>query len=83
MFGKLNLYTALTFIVYPIFVAGLLMFLFFTCTNHGKTALHLETKVAVDEESVLEEKVVVEDGSVVNDSLYTSEYGFSINERCQ
>ncbi len=83
MFGKVNLYTALTFIVYPIFVAGLLMFLFFTCTNHSKTALHLETKVAVDEESVFEENVVIKDVSVANDSLYISEYDVSIDERCQ
>lgn len=83
MFGKLNLYTTLTFIVYPILFTGLLMFLFFTCTNKTNAIFHSERKVIESEELLLKGNVVLEDASIASDTLYASDYDFSIYERCQ
>lgn len=80
MFKKMNLYTVLTFVVYPVFFTAILVCLFLTCSRGDTTALLTEENAIVNEEQEFNQKANLNEPSEAKDSLYLSRGDFSTTD---
>ncbi|MBK5719731.1 hypothetical protein JGH11_02470 [Dysgonomonas sp. Marseille-P4677] len=62
----MNLYTMLTFVVYPVLFIGITMFLFFTCHGGKDTILQIEKN------SIVKGEVYFEGDTIMDTSLVDS-----------
>lgn len=78
MFKRLNIYTILTFVVYPVLFIGVLLLLF---SGNGGSKIELQRSESIIENRVQEfhgDTAVWQESSSVKDSLYYLESELSI-----
>lgn len=68
MFKNLNLYTVLTFVIYPVLFTGILLCLFYTCSQKTELNSLEEGKSIVDKK--FQENTASYDSAGMADSLY-------------